>query len=177
MFIVKHVKYAKYLLRHKWFVALECFKEGLIWMGIIHDWSKFLPSEFFPYANFFYSDRVRGSTGYYKPTDTGNAEFDFAWLLHQKRNDHHWQWWVLPEDGGGMKVLRMPQDVLTEMVCDWCGASRAQGFNGKSDTIEWYKTYKGKMSLHPQTREMVEIILLDHVGITDSTAVLEEQSL
>ncbi len=101
-----HLAYAGYVLRHKWFVFVECCKLGIPLAGIIHDWSKFLPSEWIPYVHFFYGrdgQRVqrRDSTGYYKPTDTGDAAFDFAWLLHQKRNAHHWQWWVLPEDNPG----------------------------------------------------------------------------
>lgn len=101
--MIKHLKYLKYVLRHKWFVFLACLDYGLIWRGIKHDWHKFLPSEWFPYVNFFYGKtgkpiQRRDSTGYYKPTDTGDAQFDFAWFLHQKRADHHWQWWVLVRD-------------------------------------------------------------------------------
>src|SRR3972149_1962592 len=98
---MKCLKSLSYLLRHKWYVMIECFKVGLFWRGIRHDISKFLPDEFIPYANFFYkkADKMkRDGTGYYKPTDTGDKAFDFAWLLHQKRNRHHWQWYLLPED-------------------------------------------------------------------------------
>jgi len=40
---MRYLKYLKYLLRHKWFVMLECFKEGLFWLGLTHDLSKFSP--------------------------------------------------------------------------------------------------------------------------------------
>ena len=72
----KYFKYFHYIIRHKWFVFLECYKEGIIWRGITHDLSKFLPSEFFPYANHFYGEKNsdikkgRDESGYYKPTDT-----------------------------------------------------------------------------------------------------------
>ena len=104
---MKHFKYLKYVLRHKWFVFIECCKMGYPFLGLIHDWSKFRPSEFLPYAEHFYgkdshhkdgSHQQKGiktgrdETGYYKPTDTGDKAFDFAWLLHQKRNRHRWQW-------------------------------------------------------------------------------------
>lgn len=153
-----HLLYLKYVLRHKWFVFLACLEFGLIWRGIRHDWHKFLPSEWFPYVNFFYGKKSepiqrRDSTGYYKPTDTGDAAFDFAWLLHQKRADHHWQWWVLPEDDGGLKVLKMSDAAMKEMLCDWRGAGRAQG---KPHTWQWYEVNKGKMQLHPETRAWIE---------------------
>jgi len=104
--VTKHIKYAKYVIRHKFFVMLECFKHGLIYRGLKHDISKFLPGEWFPYVEFFYGTKakqVRDETGYYKPTDTGNKAFDFAWLLHQKRNDHHWQWWCYQRTVVGQK--------------------------------------------------------------------------
>lgn len=157
---MKHLKYMSYVLRHKWFVFVECARRGLIWRGIIHDLSKFLPSEWKPYANFFYGGKptVRDSTGYYKPTDTGDAAFDMAWLYHQKRNDHHWQWWVLPEDDGGMKILPMSPKARTEMLCDWMGAGKAQG---KPDTAAWYLKNKGNMIIHPKTRRFIE----DELGV------------
>ena len=149
----KYFKYLSYVIRHKWYVFLECCKVGIIWQGIIHDLSKLKPSEFFPYANYFYG-RPRDKTGYYKPTDTGDKDFDFAWLLHQKRNRHHWQWWILPEDDGGIKILDMPLKYRKEMLCDWRGAGKAQGYGDNTD--KWYAVNKGKMQLHRDTRKWIE---------------------
>lgn len=161
----KHLKYLSYVLRHKWFVFLELRKLGKSpWLGIIHDLSKFRPSEWLAYANHFYgSDShhedgthtpVRDKTGYYKPTDTGDPAFDLAWHYHQRRNAHHWQFWVQADDSGGEVVLQMPHRYFCEMLCDWRGASRAQG--SKSTVAQWYEANKGKMRLHPITRRWVE---------------------
>lgn len=153
----KHIKYISYLIRHKVYVLIECFKVGLYWEGIWHDWSKFLPSEWFPYANYFYKrPKIDTARGYYKPTDTGDDAFDFAWMLHQKRNNHHWQWWILGEDEGGLKVLPMSEKARLEMVCDWIGASRAQGRGGFEAVRGWYVEHKHKMQFHKETREWVE---------------------
>jgi len=153
---MKYLKYFWYVVRHKWYVFLECSKRRMFWLGIIHDWSKFRPSEFFPYADHFYGKGKdikagRDSTGYYKPTDTGDPAFDFAWLLHQKRNRHHWQWWVLPEDETGVKILEMGGKYEEEMLCDWHGASRAQGHGGY--IREWWDANNHKLQIHPETRE------------------------
>jgi len=157
-----HIQYLWYVVRHRWFVLVECFRMGIPWRGITHDLSKFLPSEWFPYAQYFYgekSENPRDGTGYYKPTDTGNQAFDFAWLLHQKRNRHHWQWWILPEDDGGTKVLKMgPYDIM-EMVADWCGASRAQGHGGWAGVRIWYKENAQRMVLNNETRCIVDGLL------------------
>lgn len=160
---MKYLKYLNYVIRHKWYVGIECFKKGLIWRGITHDLSKLLPSEFIPYANYFYSKgsdikRGRDKTGYYKPTDTGDKVFDFSWLLHQKRNKHHWQWWILPEDEGGVKILEIEEPYLTEMICDWIGAGKAQGhFSPKDDPLKetrnWWVANNHKMQLNPKTKE------------------------
>lgn len=157
----RYLNYLSYVLQHKWFVFLQCCKFGIPWLGILHDLSKFLPSEFIPYARYFHNPdgsprQIRDNTGYYKPTDTGDTAFDFAWLLHQKRNRHHWQWWVLPEDEGKTKVLPMPQKYRLEMLADWSGAGRAQGV---PDIATWYAKNKNKMTLHPTTREWIETTL------------------
>lgn len=157
----KHFKYLSYVLRHKFWVGYYCFKEGLILCGIFHDWSKFLLDEWFPYANYFYGKKGalhrgdrRKQAGYYKPYRTDDQKFDFAWLKHQKRNSHHWQWWTLPEDEGGVYALPMKKKAIIEMICDWRGAGRAQGYG--DNTIEWYNVNKNKMKLHHLTRQAVE---------------------
>ncbi len=164
----RHWAYLKYVVRHRWFVMVECFQYGLIWRGLKHDWTKFLPSEWFPYARYFYEKdgtkrQRRDKTGYYKPTDTGDAAFDFAWLLHQKRNRHHWQWWMLPEDDGGTKILDMPFEDRLEMFCDWKGAARAQGVENHRDVRPWYEKNKANMQLSTFTRRRVdEMVSLNH---------------
>lgn len=150
-----YLRYLKYVFRHKWYVMRHCFKRGLYWRGLMHDMSKLLLNEMIPYANFFSRKKkaIRDETGYYKPTDTGDKAFDFAWLLHQKRNRHHWQWWVLPEDKGGLKILEMPHTYRQEMLCDWLGAGDALG---TPSVNKWYAKNKNKMKLHKDTRKWIE---------------------
>ena len=142
--------YLGYVIRHKWFVMIECFKAGLIWRGIVHDLSKFLPDEFFPYANYFYW-KPGDKTKYYHSKD---ENFDLAWLKHQKRNKHHWQWWKLSYDDGGTIILSMSKTFRTEMVCDWIGAGKAQGYG--DNPFAWYTQNKNKMQLHKDTRKWIE---------------------
>jgi len=157
-----------YLFGHKWYVFLECRAAGIGWLGIIHDLSKFLPDEFIPYVRHDW-DGEKDDVGYCKPADTGDEAFDYAWLLHQKRNKHHWQWWVLPEDDGGTKVLEMPSKYRREMLCDWRGAGRAQGYG--DNTKEWYQKNRDRMRLHPRTREWIE----ERLGIDGSGLPSQEE--
>jgi len=138
------------VLRHKWFV----FIAGLVlhvplWQLIIHDWHKFLPSEWMPYARTFYTlDGVKQ----YKP----NEAFSYAWNRHQKRGLHHWQAWLITWDNGGTEALKMPTRYMREMVADWKGAGRALG---QPDTLGWYESKRDAMILHHDTRIQVEQLL------------------
>lgn len=150
---MKYLKYLGYILRHKWYVGLECFKHGLFYQGIVHDLSKFLPSEFFPYAEYFY-----GKGG-------NKDEFDFAWLLHQKRNKHHWEWWMLRFPCEHETILFvMPHKYVKEMFCDWVGAGKAMGKHSPKDdpykeTREWYNKNEDKMLLNIETERRINRLL------------------
>ena len=144
---------------------MACFDQGMFWRGLSHDLSKFLPGEFIPYARYFYEKdgtkkTIRDKTGYYKPTDTGNYAFDVAWLKHQKRNKHHWQWWICPLDDGGFKAINMHPQYIHEMVCDWIGAGRAQGVENWEDPWPWYKLNKDKIILSTESRFLLENIYM-----------------
>ena len=154
---MKYIKYLSYLFRHKWYVFVECCKVGIYWQGIKHDWSKFLPSELIPYTNFFYGEKPANYKGFHEPGE--NIAFDTAWLKHIHRNPHHWQYYVLNNDSGDTKCLPIPVKYVSEMICDWKGAGKAQGHNGPNECRDWYLKNKDKMKLHPETRMQVEVIL------------------
>jgi hypothetical protein len=145
------MKYLKYLLRHKWYVGKECFKRGLYWQGIIHDWSKFLPSEFIQYNKYLK-----------RPKETNSFLKSVA--LHHKRNPHHWQYWVLHSDRGEMKCFEIPEKYMLEMICDWIGAGIAKGhpspcFDPLHETRTWYAINRQNIRLHRSTRKKIEKLL------------------
>ena len=132
-------KYLKYVCRHKWYVFLECLKIMQPWHGVVHDLSKFLPSEFIPYAKHFYSGKAMPEI------------FSVAWCLHQHRNKHHWDYWV-KSDG---RPVPMPSKHVMQMIADWRAMGRVFG-----DTAEsYYKKNKKRMIMHPKTTEYVDHIL------------------
>ena len=148
-----HFQYLKYVLRHKYFVFLGCWHYGLIWRGLIHDWTKFLPSEWFPYVAYFYGPKFKKRDGGYMHSPGDDLAFDTAWLHHQNRNSHHYQYWILLRDDGDITVLEMPEADWKEMLADWRGAGRAQG---SPDTKAWYLRNRERIILHPTTRFNVE---------------------
>lgn len=149
----RYTDYLAYLERHRRFVLEEAAKLHVTDRGLTHDLSKYERDEFQPYADYFYGGHARGQA----PPDV-QAAFDHAWLLHQKRNEHHWQYWVLREDDGGAKALPMPELALREMVADWRGAGRAI-MGDKADTLAWYAKNRERIILHPDTRAEVETLL------------------
>jgi hypothetical protein len=153
---MKYYQYLKYVWRHKWFVFVASRKLGITWLGIIHDWSKLLPSEFLPYMEYFYgkdgaSNRESSKDVHHKGIDDA---FDAAWNKHKNRNKHHWQWWILQEDNGPIKILPMEEKYILEMIADWTGAGMA--ISGRKDWRPWYATQRETIQLHPETRDYVE---------------------
>lgn len=149
----KHLKYAWYVLRHRWFVFVECVRLGIPWRGLVHDLSKFLPDEWFPYVEFFYGAwKDRGETLSVRVL----AAFNAAWLRHQHRNPHHWQYWRLREDDGGTKLLPMPEKYVREMLADWRGAGRAQGFDKLGP---WYEKNHRMIELERETRALLHSLM------------------
>jgi len=162
-------KYLKYIIRHKWFVFVECcqiskdpkYKIKLFFLGIVHDWSKLRLSEFIPYARYFYGNYPEHKNMVWQTTkyphlykqDIDRA-FDKAWLYHIHRNKHHWQHWLLQEDDGPQKNIPVPIKYLLEMVADWKGAGRA--INGKDDTDKWYEKNKHIINLNCINKKFVE---------------------
>jgi len=153
-----YLKYFWYVLRHRWFVFWACCYRGVPWRGLMHDLSKFRPSEFIPYSQYFY-----GCTCGEQPPEV-QAAFDKAWLLHQHRNAHHWQFWVLREDDGDTKRLEMPMTYLTEMVADWVGAGRA--ITGRyGGTRAWVEKNQNNIMLNSGLWPQIELELILHEGL------------
>lgn len=134
-----------YILDHKLNVFIECWKEGLYMQGITHDLSKFVPKEFFPYAKKFFSD------GELNVDD--EMKWQFAWLHHQHKNKHHWEYWII--NPNTKQALPMPRKYLIEMVCDWRSFSRKWGRKVKKSTLN----LSDKIVLHPDTKKELDILM------------------
>lgn len=163
-----YIKYFWYIVRHKWFVFVAGLKtKAPIWLLLIHDWSKLLPDEFIPYANYFNNQKLQEKENI-EAFKFGLAElapfgyfakdrFNVAWLYHQRRNPHHWQYWYLMQDNDPDFPLPMPEKYAREMLADWMGAGRA--ITGKWDVKTWYEKNKEVIKIHPDTRVFVETLM------------------
>lgn len=153
-----HLRYLRYLARHKWFVYRAARSVGVPWLGLVHDLSKLRPDEWRAYATWFYGRPTGGGAR----LATAKEAFDAAWLAHIHRNRHHWQHYVLRQDDGQTKVLEMPDRYAKEMVADWIGAGLA--ITGSDNLKDWYAKNRDKMLLAPQTRQWVDAYIAGRYG-------------
>ena len=74
---------------HRRLVRKYCFKLGLYRQGMMHDLSKYSPSEFIPGVK-YYQDGHRSPNNAQRE-DEGVSK---AWLHHKGRNKHHFEYWI-----------------------------------------------------------------------------------
>lgn len=129
------LKYIKYIIVHKYWVFVECIKNGQYIHAFTHDLSKLRPSEFFPYLEKFYG------------SGKNIEEFKMAWQHHHNRNKHHWNYWV--QSNG--EPLAMPKKYVDQMIADWRAMGRV--FEEKAGT--YFMLHRNKMKLHLKTIDLV----------------------
>lgn len=151
--MIKYWTYFKYICEHKWNVFIEHLKILQPISGITHDLSRFLPSEFIPYAKFFYS---KNRSKDYKTSDENDPDFQKGWCYHQKRNKHHWNYWVSVTRKDEVTAIPMPPKYVMQMIADWRGMSRKFG----GETIDYYLKNRTTMILHRDTIEIINRELL-----------------
>ena len=148
------IKHTDLVFRHKWRVFINCTKCGLPWRGLVHDLSKFSPTEFFESVKYYQGNRspigvCRKETG-----------CSYAWLHHKGRNKHHIEYWLDPE----CKIQpKMPYKYAVDCVCDKLAATRVYAGKGYSKNLpldHWNK-YGCKVVGNPDTMRFIEEIFID----------------
>mgnify|MGYP002745439792 CR=1 FL=1 len=112
-------KHFSTITRHRHKVIVHCFMAGIFWQGLRHDLSKYSPAEFIPGAKNYLGDK--------SPNEKERERYGFsrAWLHHQGRNKHHFEYWVDYNPKLNRKEpVEMPTRYLIEMFCDRVAASK-----------------------------------------------------
>ena len=151
-------KHFKTITYHKYLVMQGCFKVGLYKQGILHDLSKYTPTEFLVGAKYYQGDR-----------SPNNAEreaigYSSSWLHHKGRNKHHYEYWIdysTKEIPGGMAPAPMPNKYIVEMLMDRIAACKV--YHGEDYTtkapLAYYELGKDMAPLHKVTRKKLEFLL------------------
>lgn len=144
------------ITKHRHLVMVACFKAGIPWRGLVHDLSKYSPTEFIP--------GVRYYTGTHSPTADERLQIGYstAWMHHKGRNRHHFEYWTdfSPTLKKNIPVP-MPLQFLVEMFCDRLAACKVYQKSDYTDksALDYYLSRKSTEDMHPQTAQILEHLL------------------
>lgn len=145
------------ITRHRNLVRKHCFQIGLYWQGLTHDLSKYSLEEFWTGVRYYQGNRSPNAA------ERETVGYSRAWLHHKGRNKHHYEYWIdiSNHKEEGLVGNKMPLRYVAEMVCDRIAACEV--YKGKAYTsaapLEYYEYTKNYITIHPQTRALLEKLL------------------
>lgn len=161
---MKAIEHLLTITHHKMLVMQGCFKVGLYKQGLLHDLSKYSPTEFLVGCKYY--------QGTMSPNNAERAAIGYssAWLHHKGRNKHHLEYWIdygIPteKDGklehSGMCGMKMPVKYVVEMFIDRMSASKNYQKEKYTDRspLEYYLKGKGHYMMHEDTEALLELLL------------------
>ena len=147
------IKHFNTITKHRHKVIYHCAKAGILWQGLFHDMSKYMPSEFITGAKYY-----KGT----KSPNEGEREvygFSYAWLHHKGRNKHHFEYWNdYSPITKKVEPVKMPINYVKEMFCDRVAASKIYQDDKytKNHPIEYFLRGKERRQIHPETSNLLE---------------------
>lgn len=146
--IIKHLKTVN---KHRGIVFKLCCKAGIPWRGLVHDLSKYSPTEFWKSVKYF-----QGGKRSPIPIQKKVEGYSEVWLHHKGRNKHHFEYWY--DEFAPEKTPIIPYKYVAEMICDKLSASMT--YEGKNWTNESeIKYWREKEQNNPQINEKIKQIL------------------
>lgn len=166
----KLVKHFCLVNHHKWEVLKLCCLAGIPLQGLLHDLSKFSPSEF--------RESVKYYNGFRSPLAVSRQVngYSKAWLHHKGRNKHHWEYWIDGYDKGGYGCI-IPFPYACEMICDMIAASKV--YRGKNFTanspLEYFEAQNYGPFVHPAIQNFMCAAFTAYAK--EGTAMIRRQRL
>ena len=165
-----HLKTVK---THRRWVRRYCFKLGLYRQGLLHDLSKYSPTEFLRGIKFY--------QGYRSPNDAERIQngVSLSWLHHKGRNRHHFEYWNDLNPATKLyEPVKMPLRSVKEMFCDRVAACKI--YRGKdytdSSALEYFLRGNARAKMHVATADQLEewLILLAEKGEKETFAQIKK---
>ena len=158
MFVINCIKHAKTIVLHKKEVLKLSIIAGIPFQGLIHDLSKFSPSEFIESAKYFQGNR---SPIMACKEDKG---YSIAWQHHKGRNKHHAEWWVDKLYAGG-EPIKIEYKYIVEMCIDIIAASKTyngENFKPNMPYDYWIEKLTKTTLMHNQSQLFVKTVLKNY---------------
>lgn len=151
------IKHFRVITKHRHTVMKHCFRAGIPIRGLLHDLSKYSPTEFLPGAKFFDGSR--------SPTELERAAHGYsrAWVHHKGRNRHHFEYWTDYHPVTKQMVpVKMPLKFVIEMFCDRVAACKV--YKGReydcASPYEYFARGSAKKRMHEDTGALLERLLV-----------------
>ncbi len=150
------IKHFLTITNHRHKVIAHCFRAGIFFQGLMHDLSKYSPTEFIPGARYYQGNRSPNEA------EREAAGYSMAWMHHKGRNRHHFEYWTdYNPVTRQIEPVKMPVRYVKEMFCDRVAASKT--YNGKnytdSDPYNYFMKGKVRRVIHPETSKLIEDLL------------------
>ncbi len=156
--------------KHRWIVFKLCVKAGIPWRGIVHDLSKYSPTEFWESAKYYQGNR---SPIFACVEDKGYSN---ARVHHLGRNKHHPYYWY--DDYARIKEPIIPYKYVAEMICDQISAAKT--YQGKDWTntsnYEYFTKIEENMKLNPKLKDMLREIF-ERISVEGVNKVIKPKVL
>lgn len=129
--------------KHRFLVFKLSIKAGIPFRGLIHDLSKYSPTEFIESVK-YYSGNKSPITNCKK--DIGYSK---AWLHHKGRNKHHHEYWY--DYAAPNQTPPIPYKYIVEMICDNLAAGMTyQGSKWTNDyQLNYYMEDRKRKHINP----------------------------
>ena len=151
----------KTITEHKILVAKHCFAIGLYRQGIMHDLSKYMPSELINGFKYYQGGKRSPNNG-----ERDVKGYSEAWMHHKGRNRHHYEYWTdYAQNPSASETLivyvKMPRRYVAEMVMDRMAASKIYLKDKYTDRspLEYLLRGRGRSIMHPETAMELEQLL------------------
>jgi hypothetical protein len=148
---MKFFKHLWVVIKHKSNVLYYASKLGIFWTGLVHDLTKFTPTEFNRSVKYFHGKK--------SPTIVERAShdnFSYICVAHTGRNKHHWQYWV-DYTRWEIVVNKIPYRHALEYVADVLSASKVYNPKGFNFMVahDYFKEHSKTYLMHPATKEFI----------------------
>lgn len=151
------------ITKHRHEVMKNCFKAGIFIQGLLHDFSKYSPTEFMVGVTHYQGNR--------SPNEGEREDYGYskAWMHHKGRNKHHFEYWTDYDPvTKKMSPVRMPKKYVIEMFCDRVAASKVYLGENYNDSapLNYYLNGKSRRLIHEQTAKEIEhlLVMLEEKG-------------